>query len=106
MTFILNVLKHNTTKDAAPIIHQTLKDICVMKFTRTGFYKQIRYVLLPALWKDHMAIEQKKQIDEAGRHMEARMVRIIVKPYIRDLNLKWRNMSALDKANASILKLA
>ena len=70
-------------------------------------YKQIRYVLLPALWKDHRAIEQKKQIkflaevlDEAGRHTEAHTVRIIVKPYIRDLNLKWRNMTALDKAKA------
>ena len=30
-------------------------------FTRVGVYKQIRYVLLPALWKDNMAIERKKQ---------------------------------------------
>ena len=60
-------------------------------------YKQIRYQILPALWKDHTAIERKKQnklnflaevLDESDRHTEAHVVRIIVKPYIRDLNLK------------------
>lgn len=69
-----------------------------------------RYVLLPALWKDHIAIEQKKQrklnflsdeLDKVGRYMEAHVVRIIVKPYIRDLNFKWGNMSALDKFKAA-----
>ena len=29
--------------------------------------------------------------------MEAHVVRVIVKPYIRDLNLKWKNMSTLEK---------
>ena len=58
---IYEVLKNNVTKDAAPIIHQALKDIFVESFTRVGVYKQIRYVLLPALWKDNMAIERKKQ---------------------------------------------
>ena len=62
---------------------------------------------LPALWKDHRAIERKKQnkliflaevLDEAGRHTEAHVVRIIIKPYIRDLNFKWQNMTDFDKA--------
>ena len=61
-----------------------------------------------------MAIERQKQkkliflakvLDEAGRHMDAHVVRIFVKPYIRDLNLKWRNMTALDKVKA-VYKLA
>ena len=69
-------------------------------------YKQIRYIILPVLWKDHKAIERKKQrkltflaneLDCVGRHVEAHVVRTIVKPYIRDLNRQWSRMSAVDK---------
>ena len=97
MDLIDEICKQNATKEVAPIIHQFLKVIFLESFTRVGVYKQIRYVLLPALWRDHMAIERQKVLDEAGRHLEAHVVRIIVKPYIRDLNLKWQNMTALDK---------
>lgn len=37
------------------------------------------------------------ELDKNGRCVEARVVRTIVKPYVRDLNLKWRKMTALDK---------
>lgn len=103
------ISKNNTDKDVALIIHQCLKYIFLEPFTRVGVYKHLRYVVLPVLWKDHVAIERRKQrklsflaevLDEAGRHAEAHLVKIIVKPYIRDLNLKWRNMSALDKVKA------
>ena len=86
---IYEILQNN--EDAAPIIHQCLKDIFLEPFTRVGIYKQIGYILLPALWKDHRAIERKKQnklnflievLDEAGRHTEDHVVRVIVKPYI------------------------
>ena len=56
---IYEVLQNN--ENAAPIIHQCLKDIFLEPFTRVGIYKQIRYILLPALWKDHRAIEHAKQ---------------------------------------------
>lgn len=97
MDFIHEICKQNATKEVAPIIHQFLKIIFFESFTRVGVHKQIRYVLLPALWRDHMAIERQKQkkliflakvLDETGRHMEAHVVRIIVKPYIRDLRPK------------------
>ena len=111
---IYEVLKNNVTKDVAPIIPQALKDTFLELFTRVGVHKQIRYALLPALWKDNMAIERKNKkksnffaevFDEEGRHIEVHVVRVIVKPYIRDLNLNWRNMTALDKAKA-LYKLA
>ena len=65
------------------IFHQCLKDIFLESFIRFGVYKQIRYQILPALWKDHRAIERKKQnklnflaevVDESDRHTEAHVV--------------------------------
>ena len=73
---------------------------------RQGVYKQIRYEILPIVWKNHRAMERKKnqkltflanELDNAGRTVEAHIVRTIVKPYIRDLNLKWSKMTALGK---------
>ena len=89
---IYEILQNN--ENAAPIIHQCLKDIFLEPFTRVGIYKQIRYILLPVLWKDHRMIERKKQrkltflangLHEDGRIVEAHIIRTIVKPYIRDL---------------------
>lgn len=37
------------------------------------------------------------ELDGAGRHVEAHIVRTIVKPYIRDMNLKWSKMTAVGK---------
>ena len=48
-------------------------------------------------------IERKKQrkltflANDAGRIVEAHIVRTIFKPYIRDLNKKWSKMTALKK---------
>ena len=73
---------------------------------RRGIYKPIRYIILPVLWRDHRAIERKKQkrltflaneLSSAGRHVEGHVVRTIVKPYIRDLNKQWSKMTAVDK---------
>ena len=89
------------------MIHQILKSfIFKIPEHRRGVYKQIRYKILPVLWKDHKAIERKKQrkltflaneLDNTGRHVEGYIVRTIVKPYIRDLNRKWSKMTAIDK---------
>ena len=76
---------------------------------RRGVYKQIRYEILPILWKNHRAVERKKQrklthlandLHNVGRLVEAHVVRTIVKPYIRDLNRKWSKMTALEKLKA------
>ena len=89
------------------MIHQILKSfIFENPEHRRRVYKDIRYKLLPVLWKDHKAIERKKQrkltflaneLDNVGRLVEAHVVRTIVKPYIRDLNKKWSRMTALEK---------
>ena len=98
------VLQNN--ENSAPIIHQCLKDIFLESFTRVGIYKQIRYILLPILWKDHKAVERKKQrkltflaneLYNDGRTVEAHIVRTIVKPYIRDMNRNWSKMTAVEK---------
>ena len=69
-------------------------------------YKQIRYEILPILWKNHKAIERKKQrkltflaneLGNVGRLVEAHVVRTIVKPYIHDMNRKWSGMTAIQK---------
>ena len=53
-----------------------------------------------------MRVERKKQqklsalakmLDDDGRHVEAHVVRVVVKPYIRGLNLGWQDMGVLDK---------
>ena len=72
-------------------------------------YKQIRYEILPIPWKNHKAIERKKQrkltflaneLGNVGRLVEAHVVRTIVKPHIRDMNRKWSRMTALRKLKA------
>ena len=98
---------------------KSLKDIAFLKrfisrvFTdkslriRSDACKHLRYTLLPFLQKDRVRIERKKEkrlsflaeiLDKLGRLMEVHMVRVIVKPNIRNLNLKWKNMPALEKA--------
>ena len=71
-----------------------------------GVYKTIKYVVLPVLWRNHKTVERRKQVkltfladelEKAGRHVEGHVVRTIVKPYIRDMNLKWSKMTAVDK---------
>ena len=89
------------------MVHQILKSSIFEKPEhRRGVYKPIRYRLLPVLWKDHRAIERKKQrklkflaneLSNTERHVESHIVRTIVKPYIRDLNRKWSKMTALEK---------
>ena len=73
---------------------------------RKGVYRQIRYQILPALWKNHKAIERKKQkrlafpaneMDKAGRHVEAHVVRTIVKPHVKDMGKAWEEMTAMQK---------
>ena len=90
------------------MVHVILKSFLFEKpDQRRGVYKQIRYRLVPVLWRDHRAIERKKQkkltflaneLSDAGRHVEGHIIRTIVKPYIRDLNRKWSKMTALEKS--------
>ena len=105
--YIFNLCELNPTNKVAIMIHQLLKSFIFKKPEhRRGIYKQIRYEVLPVLWKDHRAIERKKQgkltflaneLDNTGRHVEGYIVRTIVKPYIRGLNRKWSKMAAIDK---------
>ena len=76
-------------------------------------YKLIRHQILPVLKKNHKNIEQDKQkklsflanqLEKAGRKGEAHVVRIIVKPYIYELNSKWREMTAMEKLKTVIRK--
>ena len=106
---VFNICELNPTNKVGCMIHEFLKLSFFEKPEyRKGVYKQVRHQILPALWKNHKAIERKKQkkltflaneMDKAGRYVEAHVVRIIVKPYIRDMNLKWSKMTALEKVN-------
>ena len=96
-----------STENAANTIHQLLKlPIFILPTYRRNLCKKIRYKIIPVLWKDHQAIERKKQkkllflaneLSKAGRHVEGHIIRTIVKPYICDLNRKWSKMTAVDK---------
>ena len=108
--YIFNLCGLNPTDKVASMVHQVLKSFIFEKPEhRCGIYNQIRYEILPVLWKDHHAIERKKQsrltflaneLSNVGRHVEGHIVRTIVKPYIRDLNNKWSKMTATDKLKA------
>ena len=105
--FIFNLCELNPTNKVGEIIHKFLK----LPFfegpdQRRGIYKPIKYILLPVLWRDHKAVEHKKQkklsflaneLSNAGQHVQGHIVRTIVEPYTRDLNRKWAKMTALDK---------
>ena len=107
---VINICELTPTNEAGNIIHGFLKKPFFRKpVYRQGVYKQIRYEILPVLWTNHRAVERKKQkkltflaneLEKAGRHVEAHVVRVIVKPNIRDMNLKWSKMNALEKLNA------
>ena len=104
---VFNLCELNPTNMLGNIIHEFLKTSFSEKPEyRKGIYKDIRYKILPALWKDHKAIGRKSQkkltflaneLDNTGRLVEGHIVRTIVKPYIRDLNRKWTKMTAIDK---------
>ena len=107
LNFVFNIVELNPSDKVGGIIHQLLKSYFFEKPEyRRGVYKKIRYIILPVLWKDHRAIERKKQrkltflaneLDTAGRTIEAHVVRTIMKPYVRAMNRKWSKMSALEK---------
>ena len=108
--YIFNIAEINPTDKVASMVHQILKwDFFEKPEHRRGVYKQIRYEILPILWKNHKAIERKKQrkltflaneLSNVYRLVEAYVVRTIVKPYILDLNRKWSKMTALEKLKA------
>ena len=107
LKLLFNMCELNPTNKVGNVMHEFLKTNFFEKQEyQQGVYKQIRYEILPIVWKNHRAIERKKQkkltflankLDNAGRTVEAHIVRTIVKPYIRDLNLKWSKMTVLGK---------
>lgn len=107
LTLVFNICELNPTNRVGNMIHEFLKTFFFKKAEyRKGVYKDIRYKILPVLWKNHRAVERKKQkklcflaneFDKNGRRVEAHIVRTIVKPHIRDMNLKWSKMRAVDK---------
>ena len=74
------------------MVHELLKSFFFEKPEyRRGVYKDIRYEILPVLWKNHWMVERKltflaDKLHGVGRIVEAHIIRTIVKPYIRDLN--------------------
>ena len=104
---IFKICELNITSMVAAMIHGFLKSNMFGKpMYRKGVYKTIKHQVLPVLWKDHKTIERKKQkkltffaneLDNGGQYVKAHIVRTIVKPYIRDMNLKWSKMTCVQK---------
>ena len=105
---IVNICKLNPSSDkAASMIRQLFRSFHFMgPLKRYGIIGDIRRKVLPLLWRDHRAIERKKQkrltflaneLSNAGRQVEGHIARTIVKPYIRGLNRKWSKMTAFEK---------
>ena len=63
LTLVREICKLYPTSKAGNIIHDFLKNCVIFEKPecRKGVYKDIRYKILPVLWKDHRAIERKKQ---------------------------------------------
>ena len=81
---------------------QRIKDNNDMKLHYTFLTEK----LLPEMWKDREGIEIKRQrkleylaklLDKNERYQEAHIIRIIVKPYLEEMNRKWTNMTAQEK---------
>ena len=110
LCLVFNICELNPTCKVGSMVHGFLKLSFFEKPEyRCGIYNQIRYGILPILWKNHRMIERKKQrkltflaneLHNVGRLVEAHIIRAVVKPYIRDLNLKWSKMTALEKLKA------
>ena len=107
LCLIFNIVELTPTCKVGSMVHGFLKLSFFEKPEyREGIYKQIRYEILPVLWKNHRMIERKKQrkltfltseLHNVGRIVEAHIIQTIIKPYIRDLNKKWSKMTALEK---------
>ena len=88
------------------IMVQSIKDNNDMKPYYTFFTKEV----LPVMWKDRKGIELKRQLehlakllDKNERYQEAHIIRIIVKPYLEEMNRKWTNMTAQEKFRSLFL---
>ena len=87
--FVFNVVELNPTDKAGNIIHEFLRMFFFENPEyRCGIYRQIRYEILPVLWKNYKAIEPKKQrkltflaneLHKVGRIVEAHIIRTVVK---------------------------
>ena len=107
---VFNICELNPTNKVGCVVHEFLKLSFFEKPEyRKGVYKQIRYQILPALWKNHKEIERKKQeklsflaneMDKAGREIEAHVVRTIAKPHMKEMGKEWEEMTAMQKFKA------
>ena len=62
LCLVFNFCELNPTNKLGKIIHEFLKlPFFKEPDQRRGIYKQIKYILLPVLWKNHRSIEKKKQ---------------------------------------------
>ena len=109
---IFKICELNNTFMVAAMIHGFLKSNLFGKpMYRGGVYKTIKHQILPVLWKDHKTIERKKQkklsflakeLNNGGQYVKAHIVRTIVKPCIRDMNLKWSKMTCVQKLESVV----
>ena len=69
-------------------------------------YIFLKKIVVPALKKDHgkaVKHEQKMlaflayEMDKAGRHVEAHVVRIVVKPHLKEMKKDWEKMTPVQK---------
>ena len=62
MGLVTNICELNPTNKVGNVIHEFLKiPVFGKPDYRQGVYKQIRYEILPVLWKNHRAVEREKQ---------------------------------------------
>lgn len=106
LDLVKNIIYMNPTDVLGKSVQEFFNVSCFFRIKDQYVYKLIRYKILPALKKNHKNIEKDKQkkltflanqLDKVGRKGEAHVVRIIVKPYIYELNSKWREMTAMEK---------
>ena len=103
--FVFNIVELNPRDKVGSMIHEFLKTLFFEKPDYDVVFIDKSLEIFPVLCKNHWAIERKKQkkltflaneLDGVERTVETHVVRTIVKPYIRDLNLKWSKMTAFN----------
>ena len=91
LRLVINICELNPAYKVGHIIQHVLKNMFLTNYIGSdSVYKTVEDVILPVLLKDHKTIECSKQVNlkflanelgNVGRHVEAHVVRTIVKPW-------------------------
>ena len=106
---VKNIIEANPHDVLGTTVESFMKSTIFFKTTfqkKNPSYIFLKKIVVPALKKDHRKVVKHEQrmlaflaneMDKAGRHVEAHVVRTIVKPHVKDMGKAWEEMTAMQK---------